>query len=106
MATLLRRRTGARPDPNAMTLYEHLAELRRRLIVSFVAVALGSIAAYLVFKPVLSFLMHPYCQTLPKHAACTLTVLNPLDNLSIRLKIAGFGGLFLASPVVIYQLWR
>ena len=106
MATLLRRKSAPRPDPNAMTLYEHLAELRRRLIVSFVAVALGAIGAYLLFPHILSFLMHPYCQTLAKGQTCTLKVLNPLDNLSIRLKIAGFGGLFLASPVVLYQVWR
>ena len=106
MATLLRRRSAPKSDPNAMTLSEHLAELRRRLIISVVAVVLGSIGAYLVYHSILSFLMHPYCETLPKHQLCTLAVLNPLDNLSIRLKISGFGGLFLASPVVLFQVWR
>jgi sec-independent protein translocase protein TatC len=33
-------------------------------------------------------------------------VLSPIDNLSIRLQIAGFGGLFLASPIVLWQVWR
>jgi sec-independent protein translocase protein TatC len=105
MATLLRRRTAPKPDPNAMTLYEHLAELRRRLIVSAVAVVLAAIVAYLLFRPILSFLMHPYCQTLPK-GPCTLKVLSPLDGFATRLKIAGYGGLFLASPVVLFQTWR
>jgi sec-independent protein translocase protein TatC len=106
MATILRRRAGPRPDPNAMTLYEHLGELRRRLIVSVVAVVLGAIVAYVFYPQILNFLMHPYCETLPKKTACSLSVLSPLDNLSIRLKIAGFGGLFLASPVVLFQIWR
>lgn len=106
MATILRRRGGPRPDPNAMTLYEHLAELRRRLIVSVVAVVLGSIVAYVFYPHILNFLMHPFCETLPKKATCSLAVLSPLDNLSIRLKIAGFGGLFIASPVVLFQIWR
>lgn len=106
MATILRRRSAARPDPNAMTLFEHLAELRRRIIIAVVAVALGSIVAYWLFPHILSFFMHPYCQTLPKGQTCTLTVLSPLDNLTIRLKVAGFGGLFLASPIVLFEIWR
>jgi sec-independent protein translocase protein TatC len=106
MATILRRRAAARPDPNAMTLFEHLAELRRRLIICVVAVALGTIVAYLLFHWILQFLMQPYCSTLPKGTLCQLKVLSPLDNLSIRLKISGFGGLFFASPIVLWQLWR
>src|SRR5579872_5003963 len=106
MATILRRRAGPRADPNAMTLYEHLAELRRRLIVCVVAVVLGAIAAYVFYPHIVNLLMHPYCETLPKKASCSLVVLSPLDNLSIRLKIAGFGGLFIASPVVLFQIWR
>jgi sec-independent protein translocase protein TatC len=106
MATILRRKAEPRPDPNAMTLYEHLAELRRRLIVCVVATVLGTIAAYLFFPHILSFFMHPFCETIPKGQPCQLKVLSPLDNLSIRLKISGFGGLFLASPIVLFQIWR
>ncbi len=106
MATLLRRRAAPKPDPNAMTLYEHLTELRKRLIISVVAVFIAALAAYFLYGPILRFLMHPYCETLAKGQLCTLTVLSPLDNFSIRLKIAGFGGLFLASPIVLFQIWR
>lgn len=89
-----------------MTLFEHLAELRRRLIVSVLAVVLGTILGYVLFPHILNFFMHPYCSTLPKGHTCTLTVLSPLDNLTIRLKVAGFAGLFVASPVVLFQIWR
>jgi sec-independent protein translocase protein TatC len=107
MATILKRRSAAPPpDPNAMTLFEHLGELRRRLIISVVAVALGAIAAYFLFPHILSVFMQPYCDTLPPHVPCQLVVLNPLDNLSIRLQVAGFGGLFLASPIVLWQIWK
>src|SRR5579859_329501 len=107
MATIIRRRPAAeRPDPNAMTLLEHLGELRRRLVISVVAVALGAIGAYFLFPHILSFFMHPFCETLPKGQPCQLNVLNPLDNLSIRLQISGFGGLFFASPVVLWQIWK
>jgi sec-independent protein translocase protein TatC len=106
MATNLRRRTAPRPNPNAMTLLEHLAELRRRLVICVVAVTAGAIVAYVLFPQILGFFIHPYCETLPPHQLCQLKVLSPLDNLSIRLQVAGFGGLFLASPIVLWELWR
>jgi sec-independent protein translocase protein TatC len=40
------------------------------------------------------------------HGRCALYVTSPLDGLSLRLKIGMFGGLVLASPVILWQLWR
>jgi sec-independent protein translocase protein TatC len=105
MATILRRKSTPRPDPNAMTLVEHLGEARRRLIICVSTIALGAIVAYLLYPQILSFFTKPYCDTHPV-GGCQLTVLSPIDNLSIRLQIAGFGGLFLASPIVLWQIWR
>ncbi|HEV2362410.1 MAG TPA: twin-arginine translocase subunit TatC, partial [Acidimicrobiales bacterium] len=92
--------------PNAMTLLEHLAELRRRLIVSVVAVVLAAVAGYVLFPQIIHFLLKPYCHILPKGSSCQLRVLSPIDELSIRLQVAGFAGLFLASPVVLWEIWR
>jgi sec-independent protein translocase protein TatC len=89
-----------------MTVVEHLVELRRRLIVSILAVAVGAGVAFAIYGRVLSFFVHPYCQVVGPHHPCQLFVTGPLDGLSIRIKIAGYGGLFLASPVVLWQLWR
>lgn len=103
MATTLRRR-GARPDPDAMTLIEHLGELRRRVIVCLVVFAIAVIAAYVLYGHILSFLQHPYCQLQPHR--CQLVVLAPLDGFSLRLDVAGYGGLLLSSPVLMWELWR
>ena len=104
MATILRRRGLPRPDPDAMTLTEHLGELRRRLIASLVAFVAALVVAYLLYPHILHFFEHPYCQIRPGH--CGLYVTGPLDAFGIRLDIAGYGGLVLASPVLLYQLWR
>ena len=40
------------------------------------------------------------------NGTCNLFVTSPLDGLSLRVKIALFGGLVLASPVILYQIWR
>jgi sec-independent protein translocase protein TatC len=37
---------------------------------------------------------------------CKLYVTAPLDGLSLRIKLASYGGLFLASPVILWELWR
>lgn len=102
MATLSRRRE--RPDPNTMTLIEHLGELRHRLVVSIVSFVVAVIVAYVVYPQILRLLEHPYCQLQPGH--CALLVLAPLDAFGIRLDISGYGGLLLASPVLLWQLWR
>jgi sec-independent protein translocase protein TatC len=93
-----------RSDPDAMTLVEHLAELRKRLVISAFAVTLGAIVAYVFYDAILRFFMHPLCVVDgPNH--CTLYVNGPLDGFTWRVKISGFAGLFVALPVVMYQLW-
>jgi sec-independent protein translocase protein TatC len=94
-----------------MSLIEHLRELRRRLIITAVAVAVGAIAAFFVYDQVLHFLREPYCNALRhRHLqngfGCNLIITDPLEGFTTRLKVAGYLGLFLASPVVLWQLWR
>jgi len=89
-----------------MTLAEHLAELRRRLIVAMAAVAAGALVAFFFYPSILRFFVHPYCAVVGPHRPCTLFVTGPLDGLSIRLKVATWGGLVLALPVVLWELWR
>jgi len=94
------RRRERRPQPETMTLVEHLAELRSRIIKVLIAIAVGA---------VVGFLVHPYCdvkQSFQPGSTCKLVVTDPLESFSIRLKLAGYMGLLFASPVVLWQLWR
>jgi sec-independent protein translocase protein TatC len=98
----------ANPD-GAMSLVEHLAELRHRLFIALIAVALGMVVGFLLYHRVLEWLVHPYCDV--KHdvdpgSTCRLVVTDPLESFSIRLKLSGYLGLLFASPVVLWQLWR
>jgi sec-independent protein translocase protein TatC len=89
-----------------MTLVEHLAELRYRLIVSLLAVGVGMAVAFALYNRILAFLLDPYCEILPKGQTCTLVIRDPLEGFATRLRVAGWSGLFIASPVVLWQLWR
>ncbi|MFN2503279.1 MAG: twin-arginine translocase subunit TatC [Acidimicrobiales bacterium] len=86
-----------------MSLFEHLAELRRRIIVCVIAIVLGGIVAFLLYSRILDFLIAPYTDITGR---TTLIITDPLEGFTTRLKIAGFGGLALASPVVLWELWR
>ena len=88
-----------------MSLTDHLAELRVRLIVTVVAVAAGAIAGYIIYPELLAVLMHPLCQV-SGSSGCRLYVTGPFDGFSARLKVSGVFGLFAASPVVFWELWR
>ena len=96
----------AAPDGSRMTLAEHIAELRSRLIKALVAVAAGAVVGFLLYDRVLDFLIQPYCDVLPPERACRLIITDPLEGFSVRLKVSGYVGLLLASPVVFWQLWR
>ncbi|MEM9200093.1 MAG: twin-arginine translocase subunit TatC [Actinomycetota bacterium] len=92
-------------DEGRMSMIEHLTELRRRLIISFIAVGVGAIAAWILYPQIIDFLLDPYCRTLDEGERCQLFVRNPLEPFSVRLTVSGYGGMMLAMPIVLWQLW-
>ncbi|MCX6512573.1 MAG: twin-arginine translocase subunit TatC [Actinobacteria bacterium] len=98
----LRRKAVA--APNQMTLFEHFGELRRRLVVCVIAIALGGLVAFFFYPQILHVLQEPYCQA--NHGDCALYITAPLDGLTLRIKMALFGGFFLSLPVLLFQIWR
>ena len=98
--TLIRARPAA---TDSMSLAEHLRELRRRVVVVGVTLAATATVAFVFYPQILHWLQAPYCAV--AHP-CRLYVTGPLDGLSLRIRIATYGGVFLASPVVFWQLWR
>ena len=107
MATLIPGRAGTPSEGGAMSLSEHLGELRQRLIVSFIAFILAAVVAYVFYDQILRFFLHPYCvQARLAGNHCALTVFGPLDAFMVRLNVTAYGGLFLASPIIVFELWR
>ena len=102
----LRSRGNRAPADGRMTLVDHLTELRRRLVTSILAVAGGAIVGFTLYPAILDVLKDPYCQTLPAGEPCTFFITDPLEGFAARLRVAGYAGLVLASPVVLWQIWR
>jgi len=100
----------ARGDSENMSLVAHLNELRMRLVRILLSVALGAVVLLIFYDPVLQFLTQPYrnlCTQRPDFKCTgTLYALGPIEGLSMRMRIAGYGGLIVSIPVIMWQLWR
>ncbi len=87
-----------------MGFLDHLEELRTRLIRSCVAIAAGMAAAWFFVDRIGEFLLQPTLRVLPPGQP--LVYIRPGEGFSFDLDIALIGGCVLASPFVMYQLWR
>jgi len=90
-----------------MPLLEHLAELRDRILRCVAAVAVGAVACWFLYPAIFDLLLDPYCDLQGTTVEdCRLLQTEPLEAFSIRLKIAGYGGIAVAMPVLLWQVWR
>ncbi|MEM7273732.1 MAG: twin-arginine translocase subunit TatC [Actinomycetota bacterium] len=98
---------GPEIPPGEMTLLGHLTELRKRLIRSVLAIVVGAMVVWGFNERILDFLQEPYCEFQEENGReCELLVTAPLEGFGVVLTLAGYGGLILALPVVLYQLAR
>jgi sec-independent protein translocase protein TatC len=90
----------------AMSFLEHLEELRRRIIYSLIAVAIGFFACWAYAERIYEIVQRPVMEAL-KHNGMgeRLGYLNPTEPFNLYLKTAFLAGLFAASPFVLYQVW-
>ena len=86
---------------NRQPILGHLVELRGRLIKASAAIVVGSIVAFFYRVEMLEILSAPYEEVYGQE----LIYIGVMEGFSIAMRIALFGGLLLASPVVFYQMW-
>jgi sec-independent protein translocase protein TatC len=99
------KRGGTPPDDGSMTVLEHLTELRRRLMISILAIVLGGIVVFIFSDNLINWLKKPYCDAIDS-SDCKLIYTNVLDGFVTRLAVAGYGGFVVSFPIVITQVWR
>ena len=90
-------------EESRLTLREHLEELRKRLFVAALAVALGTVVAFVLHREILKLLMGP-ADDLLSGTDAGLIYTNLTENLGVSMKVSLLGGFILALPVVVYEL--
>jgi sec-independent protein translocase protein TatC len=89
-----------------MALREHLAELRRRVVVGAIAVVVGAIAGWFLAQPAMEqFIIEPLKRASDSGPDVTGTYRGIVDAFNIQVKVAVYIGFVISSPVWIYQVW-
>jgi sec-independent protein translocase protein TatC len=101
----------ARDPEGRMPLFDHIRELRNRLIKAVLAIIAGMVVGWLVYARAFTFITEPYCRiTIQNTTGCDahghpLVVTGVFDPFFVKLKVAFVVGLIVSSPIWFYQLW-
>ena len=90
-------------DLPKMSFLDHLEELRKRLIVAMLAVAVGFLLCWAFADKIFGKLQEPLTKFLPPGDKLAYTRLTA--PFFLYMKVAFFAGIFVAAPVVLLQLW-
>src|ERR1700731_5272821 len=97
------------PEPEEggqMTFFEHLVELRKRIINSLIAIAIGAFVGVYVAKYVINYVTHPMLKALSDaHLEPKLIYTHPAGYFNLIITLGIYIGIVLASPAVLYQIW-
>lgn len=85
------------PDDVEMSLFDHLEELRQRIFYSLIALVIGAVGCFLFVKPLVKLLEAPA-------RGIKFLQLAPGEFFFVSLKVAGYSGLLVAIPVILYQI--
>ncbi|NWF60703.1 MAG: twin-arginine translocase subunit TatC [Fischerella sp.] len=85
------------PGEVEMTLFEHLEELRQRIFYALIAVAISVIGCFIAVKPIVQWLEVPA-------QGVKFLQLAPGEYFFVSLKVAGYSGLVISSPFILYQI--
>lgn len=94
----------AAPDEFRMSLMEHLSELRKRLMRVTIFVLVLGLGSLVFAREIYGLLMRPVLLSLPPEAA-SLIYTSAIEELNVLMKIGLYSGLFLSTPVLLWQIW-
>lgn len=87
--------------PKRMSVWDHVEELRRRLIISVAVVVVASIVLYFFSWELLAIVMAPVEPSLNGEP---LNILGPFESFTFRFKVALYGALVICSPIIFWQI--
>ncbi len=85
-----------------MPLFDHLAELRRRITIIVVSIVAAAIVVYMATPTLIDIMLDPIKSVLPEGSS--LTVLSALGGFTIRFKVSLFFGAIMCTPIILWQI--
>ena len=85
------------PNEVEMSLFDHLEELRQRIFYSLIAVAIAALGCFVLVRPLVRILQVPA-------QGVQFLQLAPGEFFFVSIKVAGYSGLVLSSPFILYQI--
>lgn len=94
-------------EPGAqMTFFEHLVELRKRIINSLVSILIGAMIGWFVAPHFVNVMVRPMVAALnAAHLDPKLVYSHPAGYLNLLITVSIYLGIVIASPWVLYQIW-
>ncbi len=86
-----------------LPLRRHLEELRRRLAISVLATVVTTVVAFVFYKQIIGFLLHPV-EDLTASGEASLIFVEVTEMLAVTMKVSLVSGLVLAFPIILYQI--
>jgi len=89
-----------------MTFFEHLSELRKRIINSLISIAVGAGIGWFVAPYFVNWITKPMLKALAQaHLDQKLVYTHPAGYLNLLISLSVYLGLVIASPWILYQIW-
>jgi sec-independent protein translocase protein TatC len=96
---------GPETELRKMSFLEHLEELRKRLIVAAIAIAVGFLACWNFADKIFAWIQEPLIKFLPKGDQ-KLAYTHLTEPFMLYMKVAFFAAIFVTSPILMWQVWR
>jgi sec-independent protein translocase protein TatC len=98
--------TPAEEPAGAMTFFEHLSELRKRIVNSLISIGVGAGIGWFVAPHFVDWITRPMIKALGEaHLDQKLVYTHPAGYLNLLITLSVYLGLVMASPWILYQVW-
>jgi sec-independent protein translocase protein TatC len=90
-------------EPKRLPFFEHVAELRQRLLIIVITISIGSTILYFepFFSTILGWLLAPIDHLLPPEG---LAIFGPFESFTFRFKVSLFAAIVVFSPIIVWQV--
>ncbi|MGO9021787.1 MAG: twin-arginine translocase subunit TatC, partial [Syntrophobacteraceae bacterium] len=93
-------------EKSKMPLFQHLEELRTRLLICCLAVGIGFVVSYFFSTRIFEILMMPWIRAMPAGQPAKLIYTAPHEAFFVYMKVSFISGTILSAPVILWQIWK